>query len=66
MIYPNNYEQKIGFSDIRTLLKERCLSSLGREKVDEMVFSTQHEEVAEWLEQVNEFLTCAKLWLAYA
>jgi DNA mismatch repair protein MutS2 len=55
MIYPNNYEQKIGFSDIRTLLKERCLSSLGREKVNEMVFSTQHEEVAEWLEQVNEF-----------
>ena len=36
MIYPNNYENKIGFSEIRTLLKERCLSSLGREMVDEM------------------------------
>ncbi|MBR6121230.1 MAG: Smr/MutS family protein [Prevotella sp.] len=55
MIYPNNYEHKIGFNEIRTLLKERCLSTLGREKVDSLVFSTQHDEVTEWLEQVHEF-----------
>ena len=55
MIYPNNYEQKIGFSDIRSLLKERCLSSLGREKVDGLAFSVDAAEVNEWLEQVREF-----------
>ena len=55
MIYPNNYENKIGFSEIRTLLKERCLSSLGREMVDEMTFSDNANEVNEWLQQVREF-----------
>ena len=55
MIYPNNYENKIGFNDIRSLLKERCLSSLGREMVDEITFSADCDEVNEWLEQVREF-----------
>ena len=55
MIYPNNYENKIGFSDIRTLLKERCLSSLGREMVDDMALSEEANEVNEWLQQVREF-----------
>ena len=55
MIYPNNYEHKIGFSEIRTLLKERCLGSLGREKVDELAFSTDASVVCEWLSQVREF-----------
>ena len=55
MIYPNNYENKIGFSEIRTLLKERCLSSLGREMVDEVAFSEDADEVNEWLQQVREF-----------
>ena len=55
MIYPSNYEQKIGFNEIRSLLKERCMSSLGKERVDEMAFSTDVEEVNEWLEQVREF-----------
>ena len=55
MIYPNNFEQKIGFSDIRRLLKERCLSTLGKEKVDQMAFSTDAAVVNEWLRQVREF-----------
>ncbi len=55
MIYPSNYEQKIGFNEIRSLLKERCMSSLGKERVDEMAFSTDVDEVNEWLEQVREF-----------
>ncbi|MBP5339186.1 MAG: Smr/MutS family protein [Prevotella sp.] len=55
MIYPNNYEYKIGFGEIRSLLKEQCLSSLGREMVDEMAFSTDFGVVNEWLCQVREF-----------
>ena len=55
MIYPNNFEQKIGFHDIRKLLKGHCLSSLGQELVDEMAFSDQAGEVGEWLEQIREF-----------
>ena len=40
MIYPDNFEDKIGFNEIRLLLKERCLSTLGKEEVDEMSFTT--------------------------
>ena len=55
MIYPNNFEQKIGFDEIRELLKARCLSTLGKEKADEMAFSTDAAVVNEWLSQVREF-----------
>ena len=55
MIYPNNFETKVGFNEIRLLLKGHCLSPLGKEQVDEMKFSTRKEEVTEWLEQVREF-----------
>ena len=55
MIYPNNFEHKLGFDEIRRLLKERCLSTLGKEKVDEIAFSTDCHEINEWLNQVREF-----------
>ena len=55
MIYPNNFEHKLGFDEVRRLLKERCLSTLGKEKVDELAFSTDASEVSEWLTQVREF-----------
>ncbi len=55
MIYPQNFEQKIGFDQIRQLLKEKCLSTLGEEKVTDMAFSDQHDKVEELLNQVTEF-----------
>ena len=55
MIYPNNFEQKIGFNEIRSLLRERCLSTLGKEKVDEIAFSADAGTVNEWLAQIREF-----------
>ena len=56
MIYPQNFEQKIGFDSIRHLLKEKCLSTLGQERVDEMNFSESFKDINEWLEQVMEFI----------
>ena len=55
MIYPKNYESKIGFDEICRLLKGHCLSTLGKEKVDEMTFSDDAAEVNEWLNQIREF-----------
>ena len=55
MIYPDNFEQKIGFNEIRTMLRERCLSTLGKEQVEKMAFSDHAETVNEWLMQVREF-----------
>ena len=56
MIYPQNFEQKIGFDQIRQLLKDKCLSTLGEERVSDMSFSEQFEEVEEKLNQVTEFV----------
>lgn len=56
MIYPQNFEQKIGFDQIRQLLKLKCLSTLGEERVTEMSFSDDYEEVDEILNQVTEFV----------
>ena len=56
MIYPQNFEQKIGFDQIRQLLKEKCLSTLGEERVTDMTFSDQHDKVEELLNQVMEFV----------
>ncbi len=56
MIYPQNFEQKIGFDQIRQLLKEKCLSTLGEERVADMVFTDRFNEVKERLDQVSEFV----------
>ena len=56
MIYPQNFEQKIGFDQIRQLLKEKCLSTLGEERVMDMAFSDHFGEVEERLDQVTEFV----------
>lgn len=56
MIYPNNFEQKIGFDQIRHILQGRCLSTLGKDKVEEMQFSQSHDEVKRRLDEVEEFV----------
>ncbi|MCR4921678.1 MAG: Smr/MutS family protein [Bacteroidaceae bacterium] len=54
MLYPKNFEQKIGFNEIRTLLLAHCLSPLGRERVDGMHFLSVPEEVRTAHRQVGE------------
>ena len=56
MIYPQNFEQKIGFDNIRHILKEKCLSTLGQERVDEMIFSDNYTEICQRLQEVDEFI----------
>lgn len=56
MIYPQNFEQKIGFDQIRQLLKTKCLSTLGEERVESMDFSDSYDEINRRLEQVTEFV----------
>ena len=55
MIYPKNFETKIGFSEIRNLLKERCICGLGRKKVEDMTFSADADLVNKWMRQIREF-----------
>lgn len=55
MIYPKTFESKIGFDEIRTLLREHCLSNLGKEMIDALSVSTNATTINEWLQQVKEF-----------
>ena len=56
MIYPQNFEIKTGFDKVRLLLTEKCLSPLGKERVEEMQFSADFESINEWLMQTEEFV----------
>lgn len=55
MIYPNTFENKIGFNEIRTLLRERCLSSLGKEEIDKIAFMDDMKAINTQLARVREF-----------
>ncbi|MEG1520908.1 MAG: endonuclease MutS2 [Bacteroidales bacterium] len=56
MIYPQNFEQKIGFDKIRQLLSDRCLSPLGIERVLDMKFSINYDLIKAQLHQTEEFI----------
>ncbi len=55
MIYPSNFESKIGFDFIRELLKEKCLSPMGIQKVDEIRFKDDYNLIVDQLSATSEF-----------
>ena len=56
MIYPDNFEQKTGFDEIRQMLADRCICPLGMQLVDEMQFQTDFQAVEKALDQTMEFV----------
>ena len=57
MIYPSNFEEKIGFLQLRQYLKDRCISPLGVKKCDAMSFLSNYDKVSSRLLQTHEMLT---------
>ena len=55
MIYPENFENKIGFTQIRETLASLCLGSLGQSFVNRMQFLTRFDLLQKLLNQTNEF-----------
>ena len=55
MIYPKDFEHKIGFKEIRDILKTLCLSVLGKEQIDLISFSTDHDFILSRLDEIKEF-----------
>ena len=55
MIYPENFEYKIGFDRIRNLLSEKCLSPMGIEKVNAIKFIDNFEQLSHKLSATYEF-----------
>jgi len=54
VIYPDNFETKIGFTKVRELVKKHCLGSLGRDLVDEIKFSVSYRDINSMVNQVDE------------
>lgn len=55
MIYPENFESKIGFATIRQMVSSKCSSNLGRIRVQEMSFSNEFPVISLNIYRVNEF-----------
>ena len=55
MVYPDNFELKIGFDRVRELLREKCLSPMGIEMVDNIAFITDYQRIIEELSATYEF-----------
>ena len=56
MIYPQTYEQKIGFDQIRGRLTGLCLCSLGEGLVREMEFSANFDSIRRQMKQTMEMM----------
>lgn len=56
MIYPANFESRIGFDVVRHEIGKRCISSLGMTYCEKIKFSPQFKEVMNWLMQTHEFM----------
>ena len=54
MIYPKDFENKIGFAPLRTLIMEKCETPMGRNLVSEMRFLTDRRRLIKELGKVDE------------
>ena len=57
MIYPSDFENKIGFNHIREHLNTLCISEMGKEFVDKMSFCTDVDEIRTYLRLIQDFET---------
>ena len=61
MIYPANFESKIGFDRIRALIAERCNTEAARAKLDEHRFSSRREVVENRIASADEMRTLIQM-----
>jgi len=55
LIYPENFETKIGFTKIREYIKSNCVSGMGKAKADSMQFSDDFDYIKHELLKTCEF-----------
>ncbi|MBU0696153.1 MAG: endonuclease MutS2 [Bacteroidetes bacterium] len=55
MLYPNNSYQKLGFDDIKDLIKSFCISEMGQGMVDKIQFMSSYDQINKFLRQTSEF-----------
>lgn len=65
MIYPNNFEAKTGFSEIREMLSDRCICTLGKQRVEQMEFMTDYGAIALELARTSEMMRIIQEGVAF-
>ncbi|WP_343532403.1 endonuclease MutS2 [Pedobacter sp.] len=55
MLYPENCEERLGFNEVRQLVRDYCLSTMGQNLVDKMQVMTKHDQIDKFLRQTKEF-----------
>ena len=55
MLYPQNSADKLGFTEIKELIKAHCLSVMGQEMVDKIQVMSNYDLINKFLHQANEF-----------
>lgn len=55
MIYPGDFENKIGFRAVRERLNDLCISEMGKERIGKMKFMTDIDEIETWLKLIEDF-----------
>lgn len=53
-LYPKNIEQKIGFDEIRDILLSNCKCDIGKEKITQLTFLTDANDINTLLNQIME------------
>lgn len=55
MLYPENCEERLGFNEVRQLVRQHCLSTMGQNLVDKMQVMSKHDQIDKFLRQTKEF-----------
>ena len=57
MLYPVNFEHKIGFDSVRSLIDEKCAGSWGVEEAEKISFSNDFDTIVASLTLINEMMS---------
>lgn len=55
MLYPENCLERLGFSEVRQLIRKHCLSPMGQQMVDKMQVMNKYDQINKFLRQTHEF-----------
>src|SRR6187402_225373 len=55
MLYPKNTPDKLGFTEVKELIKAHCLSEMGQQMVDKIQVMSAYDQIHKFLSQANEF-----------
>ncbi|MES2425886.1 MAG: endonuclease MutS2 [Bacteroidota bacterium] len=55
MLYPENSIDKLGFTEVKELIKAHCLSIMGQQMVDKIQVMSNYDLISKFLSQAHEF-----------